>query len=99
MTRLCQCPNCHCKFKTIGNLSKHRSKKHSNSVKASIRNGIRNSPNNPNNKLERAGKALQTISELVIAITPALVTKQPLLLLNAADEIKKTIETVQDLLK
>lgn len=99
MAKLLQCPNCHCKFKNIGNLSKHRIKKHANSVKASIRNGIRNSPNNPNNKLERAGKALKSISELVVAITPALVTKQPLLIANAAQEIVQVIKDVQDLIK
>lgn len=97
--RLIHCPNCHCAFRSIGNLSKHRNKNHKQSVRAEIRNGVKNSPNNPNNKIERATKALVDIAQLAAAITPALVTKQPLLLLNAAQEIKATIESVQDLLK
>ncbi len=99
MTKLCQCPNCACKFKSIGNLSKHRAKNHSNSMKAQIRNGIKNSPNNPTNRIEKQQKAIKESLEFLGTVSGAIITKNPALALQAVKEGVDVLKAVQELRK
>lgn len=99
MTKLCQCKNCPCKFRNIKNLSLHRNKEHPNSVSASIRNGIRKSPNTPQNKNKRLIKVVQDIAGVAAAITPAIVTRNPTLALAAADDIARLLTSVKELIE
>ena len=97
MTKLCKCPNCHCKFRTIGNLSKHRAKNHSNSMKAQIRNGIKNSANHPKNKLARQQKAITESIELLGSISTAIITRNPILAVQSAKDAIDVLVAVQEL--
>lgn len=99
MTKLCKCPNCNCRFKNIGNMSKHRWKEHPNIVKASIKRGMNNSTKTPKAKLEKSVKALRDVAGLIAALTPAIVTRNPVLALGAADDIKRVLDDVADLIK
>lgn len=80
-------------------MSKHRWKEHPNIVKASIKRGMNNSTKTPKAKLERSIKTLKDIVGLVAALTPAIVTRNPVLALGAADDIKRVLADVEDLLK
>ncbi len=80
-------------------MSKHRWKEHPAIVKGQIRNGMRNSTKTPTAKLEKSVKALKDVAGLVAALAPAIVTRNPVLALAAADDIKRVLEDVQDLIK
>ena len=95
--KLCQCPNCQCKFKSIGNLSKHRAKNHSNSMKASIRNGIKNSPKTPKNKIALQQKAIKEGLEFFASVSGAVLTKNPILALDALKQGIDVLKAVEEL--
>lgn len=97
MTKLCQCPNCNCKFKTIGNLSKHTWKKHRASASAKLRNGIKNSPNTPKNKIALQQKAIKESLEFLASVTTAVLTKNPIVALDAVKQGIDVLKAVQDL--
>lgn len=80
-------------------MSKHRWKNHRASVQAQIRNGMANSKKTPQAKLARSVKALKDVAGLVVALTPAIVTRNPVLALGAADDIKRVLGDIEDLLK
>ncbi len=80
-------------------MSKHRWKEHRAIVKGQIQHGMKNSKKTPQAKLERSVKTLKDIAGLAAALAPAIVTRNPVLALAAADDIKKVLGDVEDLLK
>ncbi len=79
-------------------MSKHRWKEHRNIVRGQIKHGMNTSTKTPQAKLERSVKALKDVAGLVAALAPAIVTRNPVLALAAADDIKRVLEDVQELL-
>lgn len=97
MTKLKQCPKCNCKFMTIGNLSKHRAKKHPLSFRASISRGLRNSHNTPSNKVKLQQKAIKESLEFLASVSTAVLTKNPIVALDAVKQGIDVLKAVQDL--
>lgn len=93
------CPNCSKKFRNIGNLAKHRHKKHSRNVAGEIRAGMRNSNKTVQAKERAVRKAIVEISEAALALTPAIVTRNPTLALAAIGDITQAVKAVKEVVQ
>lgn len=99
MTKLLGCRNCRCKFKNIANLSSHRRKNHAQSVSAEIRNGIKNSHNSPSNRIQAQQKAITEALTLLGSISGAILTRNPIIAVQAAKDAIDLLQAVQELRK
>ncbi len=68
-------------------------------MKAAIRNGIRNSPNNPTNKIKAQQKAIQEALEFIGTISTAVITRNPVLAVQSIKEAVDVLTAVQELRK
>lgn len=68
-------------------------------MKAQIRNGIKNSPNNPKTRIEKQQKAIQESIELLGSVSTALITRNPVAAVAAAKDAIDVLLAVQELRK
>ncbi len=68
-------------------------------MKAQIRNGIKNSPNNPKNRIEKQQKAIKEGLEFLGTVSGAILTKNPALALQSVKEGIDVLKAVQELRK
>ncbi len=66
---------------------------------AKQRNGIKNSPNNPINRIERQQKAIKEGLEFLGTVSGAILTKNPALALQSVKEGIDVLKAVQELRK
>ncbi len=66
-------------------------------MKASIRNGIKNSPNTPKNKIALQQKAIKEGLELLASVSTAVLTRNPVVAIQAVKDAIDVLVAVQEL--